>query len=141
MKKQIIEQMVRTGQLRARWKDEEKIKSILKSANTNADVVKGIKLTENSATVIFREVYESIRQLGNASWWILGYEPLNHEISIEILKEMDIKEKLKLNYLSRFKKIQNDANYRGFQVTLAQAEEILDFWNSSGKEIILLLSK
>lgn len=141
MKKQIIEQMVRTGQLRARWKDEEKIKSILKSANTNADVVKGIKLTENSATVIFREVYESIRQLGNASWWILGYEPLNHEISIEILKEMDIKEKLKLNYLSRFKKIRNDANYRGFQVTLAQAEEILDFWNSSGKEIILLLSK
>lgn len=100
------------------------------------NVVKKVHLTEQSAILIFRETYESVRQIGDAQWWLLGYEPRNHEISIEILKEMDIKEKIRLNHLNRFKSIRNDANYRGFKVTVSQAKEILDFWDACANEII-----
>lgn len=125
-----------SGMLRIRQIDREKIKSFITSAKINADVVKKIKVDELSSTVIFREIYESIRQLGDAQWWLIGYEPLNHEVSLEILKEMEIKERIKLNHLIRFKKIRNDINYRGFRATVEQAQEILSFWNSCGKEII-----
>ncbi len=141
MRQDIIDMMVRTGELRPRQPDRERIKSLLKSIEINVNVTKAIPLNEYSATVIFREMYESIRQLGDAKWWLLGYEPQNHQVSMDILKEMNIKEKLKLNYLNRFRKIRHDANYRGFGVSASQAKEIIDFWDKCGKEILQILSK
>jgi|SRR3989338_6093519 len=141
MKNELIEQLVKTDQIRRRTLDKEKVRSILESAIINMDTVKTIQITEKSAILIFRETYESIRQLGDAHWWLIGYEPRNHEMSMEILKELDIKEKSKLNHLSRFKTIRNDANYRGFKVTISQAKEITDFWGSCSQDIISLLLK
>ena len=139
MKKEQKEQWVRVDQLRKRSLDKEKVKSMIESSITNMTIVKTVPLTEQSAILIFRETYESIRQLGDARWWLLGYEPRNHEVSMEILKEMDITEKVRLNHLSRFKTIRNDTNYRGFKVTVAQAKEILEFWGACSEEIISLL--
>lgn len=141
MKKEFIGLWIKSKIIRDRQRDIEKIKSIINSAEINAKVTKDIKLNENTATLVFREIYESIRQIGDAKWWLLGYEPLNHEISLEILKEFDVKDKLKLNFLDRFKKIRHDINYRGFRTTIFQAEEIVDFWNKCGKEIIKILNK
>ncbi len=141
MKKEQIEQWLRGDQLRQKSLDRERVKSMIESSTINMRIVKTIPLTEQSAILIFRESYESVRQLGDARWWLLGYEPRNHEVSMEILKEIDIKEKVQLNYLSRFKTIRNDANYRGFKVTVAQAKEILEFWDACSEEIISLLRK
>ena len=134
MNKEFIAVWLKSGIIRNRQKDLEKVKSMIDS-DINVRVTKDIKLNEDSATLIFRELYESIRQLGDARWWLLGYEPSNHEISMEALKELDIKEKLKLNSLERFKKIRHDINYRGLRATTQQAEEILDFWDKCGEEI------
>ena len=114
---------------------------MINSAEINAIVTKKIKLNENTATLIFREIYESIRQLGDSKLWLLGYEPLNHEVSMEILKEFDIKNKIRLNSLDRLKKIRHDINYRGFRVSISQAKEIVDCWDSGGIEILNLLKK
>lgn len=141
MKKEQIEQWVRGDQLRKRSLDKEKVKSMIESSTTNMTIVKTILLTEHSAILIFRETYESIRQLGDARWWLQGYEPRNHEVSLEMLREMDIKEKTRLNHLSRFKSIRNDTNYRGFKVTVAQAKEIIEFWDACSREIISTLLK
>jgi hypothetical protein len=43
--------------------------------------------------------------------------------------------------LDRFKKIRHDANYKGMQTTIQQTEEILEFWNTCGQEIIAELKK
>ena len=141
MKKEFIDVWLKTGIIRNRQKDVEMIKSIIHSAEVNAKVTMAIKVSEDSATLIFREMYESIRQLGDAKWRLLGYEATNHEISLESLKEFDIKEKIKLNFLDRFKKIRHDLNYRGFRATIVQAEEILEFWEKCGEEIIKTLRK
>jgi len=141
MKKEFIDLWLKTGIIRNRQRDIEKIKSMINSAEINAKVTKAIKLNEDTATLIFREIYESTRQLGDAKWWLLGYEPSNHEISMEVLKDFDIKEKIKLNSLDRFKKTRHDVNYRGFRATISQTEEILDFWNKCGEEIIKTLRR
>ena len=135
MKKEHIDMLIITSQLRIRHTDTERIKSIIKSAEINAAVVKNIPLTDDSATVVFREMYESIRQLGDAQWWFLGFEALNHEVSLKILQEMNTRDRVKLNYLTRFKKIRNDINYRGFRASVLQANEITDFWNSCGRRL------
>jgi len=136
MKSDFIKIWLKSGIIRNRQRDAEKINSMIGSAEINARVTKNIKINEDTATLIFREMYESIRQLGDAKWWLLGYEPTNHEISMEALKDFDVKNKIKLNSLDRFKKIRHDINYRGFRATINQAEEIIDFWDECGKEII-----
>ncbi len=141
MKKEFIGLWLKSGILRNRQKDIGKIASMIDSAEVNARVAKNIRINEDSATLVFREIYESIRQIGDAKWWLLGYEPANHEISSEILKEFDITEKVKLNSLDRFKKTRHDVNYRGFRATISQVEEILDFWDKCMKEIIAILKK
>lgn len=141
MRKELISNWVRLGILRSKQKDIEKIKSIIISAEVNAKVAKTIKLNEDTATLIFREIYESIRQLGDVKWGILGFEPGNHEVSMEILKEFEIKDRIKLNSLDRFKKTRHDINYRGFRTTLSQTEEILDFWDKCCVEIIKVLKR
>ena len=141
MKKEFIGMWLKTRIIKYRQKDTEKIKSMINSAEINARVTKTIKINEDTATLIFREIYESIRQIGDAKWGLLGYELTNHEISLEALKEFDINDKVKLNSLDRFKKIRNDINYRGFRATISQAEEILYFWDKLGEEIIQILRK
>lgn len=141
MRKEYIGIWLKSGIIRNRQTDVEKIKSIINSAEVNAKVTKNIKVDDESATLVFREIYESVRQLGDAKWWLLGYEPASHEISIEALKDFEIKEKLKLNSLERFKKIRHDANYRGLRTTAQQAKEILDFWDKCGTEILKELKK
>ena len=127
---------LKTKQLRARVIDKARIKSMLDSAENTIRVTNRVSLDEESATLIFREYYESIRQIGDAQWWLMGYEPRNHEVSIEILRENDIKEKLLLNKLLRFKKIRNNANYRGIKTSEEQAKEIVEFWDKCSKELI-----
>lgn len=139
MKDENIKILVRAGILRQRQKDNEKIKSMINSAEINAKVTRTIQLNDESATLIFREMYESVRQLGDAYWWAIGFEPSNHEISLEALKELKIKESVKLNQLNRFKQIRHDANYKGFRVTISQAKEIINFWDSCSKEIIAII--
>jgi hypothetical protein len=141
MKKELIESLVKQDRLRPRQLDLEKVKSMLKHAEMTVNVIKKIPLDDDSAIVIFREAYESIRQLGDAEWWLNGYEPRDHEVSMDILKEFDIKEKVSLNYLPRFKRIRNDANYRGFKITVAQAQEIMEFWEKCCKDIVGILNK
>ncbi len=139
MKAESIKILAKSGILRPKQADKEMIKSLIKSVETNIKITKAIPLNEDSSTVIFREIYESIRQLGDAYWWSLGYEPQNHEISLDILKELEIKDRIKLNFLSRFKDIRHDVNYRGFKVTANQAKEIVEFWDSCGKDIISII--
>ena len=141
MKREIIDILIKTDQLRIRQTDKERVISMAKSAEVNAKIAKNVPLNEESATLIFREIYESIRQLGDAKLWLLGYEPRNHEVSMDILKEANIKEKVLLNHLARFKRIRNDANYRGFRVTVMQAQEIIDFWDKCADDIIAEILK
>ena len=141
MKEENLRILSREGRIKIRSTDKEKIKSLIASSKSNSEVTLSIKLNEKSSTVIFREIYESIRQLGDAAWWLQGYEPLDHDISLEILKEAQIKNNLELNFLDRFRKIRNDANYRGFKVTEHQAREIIAFWNKSGLEIFELIKQ
>ena len=98
-----------------------------------------IPITKESSTTVFREYYESIRQLGDAAWLSTGYEPISsHEISMEILMDLKIPNSMKLD---RFRRIRNSANYRGYIVSEEEAKEIQEFWRLCGKQIIAEIGK
>jgi len=141
MNKERIALLFKDGKLRPRQPDFALAKSLISSARNDASVALAIKLDERSATVIFRTIYEAVRQLGEARWILLGYQPDNHEVGLESLLDLEIKNKVKLNYLDRFRRIRNDANYRGFTISESQAQEIVEFWKACSGEIVEKISK
>ena len=144
MKQERIDKLLKNKQIIIKTQNKEIIKSLLDAAAETAEVALSIPLIEKNSTTIFRELYEAIRQLGDAFWWLLGYESQNHDTSLEILKDLDFLEenqKVKLQHINRFQAIRNDANYRGFKVSLTQAEEFIEFWNQIGKSILSNLKK
>lgn len=144
MKEDRIEQLIKSRQLLKKGTDKNLAISLISSAETSAEVALSLKLTEKNSISIFRELYESIRQLGDAEWWILGYESQNHDVSLEILKEFDFlsaEQKIKIQFLDRFKTIRHDANYRGFKISIVQAEELIEFWKFVCRDIISYLKK
>ncbi len=136
MKKEIINLYLNKKSLVKRSPDISRANSLIQSSQQIISVVKNITLNEESATIIFRELYESIRELGDAKWWILGYEAKFHEPSIKVLTEAKIKNSVELFKLERFRQIRNDANYRGYKVTVEQAKEISGFLNKNYKELV-----
>jgi uncharacterized protein YutE (UPF0331/DUF86 family) len=136
-----IQNHIKQGLLRQRSADVPLARTLLASAENKSKAAKKLPVEEDTASLIFLGLYESIRQLGDAAWRIQGYEPNSHDVSMKLLAEENVKEKLQLHKLDRFRKIRNDANYRGHTVSLEQAQEILSFWNSCGKELLELIRK
>ena len=137
----IIESLIKARILRYKQADKETIKTLLSSSERIYNFIKSLEINENSSDIIFRELYEAIRQLGEARWRLLSYEPLNHEISLDGISDLEIKHKIYLNHLPRFKKIRNDLNYRGIKIEVSQAKEIFEFWKNCGEEILEILKK
>ena len=124
------------SKIRKRSPDRPRARSLVSASEKTMRTILAMPLTEETSTIIFRETYESIRQLGDARWWLLGYEPNDHEASMEVLKEEQIRLSSKLEKLDRFRSIRNRANYLGDDIPKAVAEEIVAFWNQCGKDIL-----
>ncbi len=129
------------SKIRKRTPDKPRARSLVEAAEKTMGAVTKIPLSDATATIIFRETYEAIRQLGDARWWLKGYEPKDHEVSMEILKEEKISRSARLVEADRFRSIRNNANYLGYDIPKAVAREILDFWEDCGREITEKLKK
>lgn len=136
MKQEKIDKLLKDRDIRTKERNPAEVRSIINASIQVARFATSLKITENNATIIFRELYESIRQLGDALWLGEGYEAQTHEATITILKELDIPHKVKLNFLDRYKKIRHDSNYRGILASVDQAKEIVGFWKTCSEEII-----
>jgi hypothetical protein len=129
------------SKIRKRTPDKRRARSLIEAAEKTMVAIAKIQLSDATATIIFRETYEAIRQLGDARWWLNGYEPRGHEVSMEILKSEKISQSAKLTEADRFRSIRNNANYLGYDIPKAVAREILDFWKDCCMEIMEKLKK
>ena len=139
MESQYIEKLHKEKKIILKSYEPGQIRSLLEKVERNIKVTSAISLTEESADVIFTQMYESVRQLGDVLWWLLGYEPQYHETSLEALKKAEFltpEQKVTLQSLNRFKDIRHDSHYRGFEVSYRQAQEIKDFWNNVGVAVL-----
>ena len=121
--------------------DRIRAKSLIEASERTMRAVQGFGITDETATIVFRETYESIRQLGDARWWLKGFKPKDHEVSMEVLKEEKISHSTKLQKLDRFRAIRNEANYQGYMIPRAIAQEIIGFWRECGEELLENLKK
>ncbi len=141
MKLERIQYYLDQGLLRKRTIDTQRLNSLLSSAKDNSDYASSLEINEKSSTAIFKELYDCFRQLGDAKLLLLGYESQgkgSHEVSIEAIQEEKV-DFLAFNNLDRFRRLRNDANYKGYKATVADAQDISNVWKNCGNKLINLL--
>lgn len=107
--------------------DIKKALSLIESAKKDIYYTFSLKVSEDSANTIIRNVYESFRMLGEAILTSKGIKSEDHILPINELTSLKISTSRPLNILDNLRKLRRNINYYGYCSTIAEAEDILNF--------------
>lgn len=105
--------------------DISEAKGLLKSGMEDLEIIRTkFELTENTASILFKNTYDAIRSALQAFMSKEGYTPYSHEAIIAFNLErgyITFGEAVKLD---KFRQLRNDVSYRAARATLTEAKEI-----------------
>ena len=117
--------------------DFERINSILKMCTVRLRVLGGVKLDEETASLIAEDYYEIIKELLTALLLLHGLKSDNHECLISFFKKNYPENEYEINLIHELKGIRNKIDYEGLFIEKDYIERnILEF-----KHIIEFLKK
>ena len=105
--------------------DENLIESLLKSSSKKLNAQKLLQLDGNTATSKITLIYDALRELLEALSISKCYKIYNHECYTSFLKEI-MNESSSGDVFDKFRKIRNDINYYGKDVSADEAEPVID---------------
>ncbi len=105
--------------------DKNLIESLIKSSSKKIKTQFMIQLDNETATSKISLAYEALRELLEAVAITNGYKIYNHECYCSFLKEV-LKESVIADKFNNLRKIRNDINYYGTDVTAEEAKVILE---------------
>ncbi len=98
---------------------------MLKSSSKKLNAQKLLQLDDITATSKITLVYDALRELLEALSISKGYKIYNHECYASFLKEI-MKESSLGDVFDNFRKIRNDINYYGKDVSADEAKPVID---------------
>ncbi|HLD12470.1 MAG TPA: hypothetical protein VJB87_02640 [Candidatus Nanoarchaeia archaeon] len=105
--------------------DTNLIRALQQSAEKKFTTQKSIVLTDETVTSRISLAYDALRELLEALAITNNYKIYNHECYIAFLKEL-LNEKALGEYYNTYRKIRNDINYYGKDITTEEATAILE---------------
>lgn len=89
--------------------------------------IKTRQINENTATYIFEDIYECLREASQSLMSLKGYKPYSHEAVISFLKEFFIFAGSDISAFDRYRILRNKAVYKGERISSEICREALDF--------------
>jgi len=105
--------------------DQELITSLLKTSQNKFDSATKLKLSEITSNSKISLLYDSLRELLEALAIKNGYKIYNHECYTYFLKEI-LNESQKGDEFDELRKIRNNINYYGKDISIEEAKEVLN---------------
>lgn len=101
---------------------------MFKKAEVRLNYFKDKKITEEDASIIFENLYSSIREATQSLMSLKGYKPYSHEATISFLKEFykEFNEE-DINKFDRFRQLRSNSEYRAIPISKEDAESCLEF--------------
>jgi len=124
-----FEEFLNTRDLRRTTKDAGLAKSLVKDAEQRFEVIMEMKLTEKSSTLIFEQVYESLRECIDALLSLQGYKSYSHVASIAFLQNHPEFSTADINELDNAREKRNLAKYYGKQISILDTKDVIELHN------------
>lgn len=129
IKKRIVKEVKR---------DEELIKSLLKTSRNKLETEKKLELNEVTSISKISLLYDSLREVLEALAIKKGYKIYNHECHTCFLKEI-VNESSKGDEFDELRKIRNALNYYGKDISIEEAKDVLKRLIRLREEILKLI--
>jgi len=102
--------------------------ALLQKAEGRLDFsIKVRRIDENTATYIFEDIYECLKEAAQSLMSLKGYKPYSHEAVISFLREFFRFSESDLETFDRYRILRNKAVYRGERISATVCREALDF--------------
>lgn len=115
--------------MRIKKPDKKNAQSIIESVKSELEFTLTLPINEASASTIARNLYEIYRKLGDAMLVAEGIESSDHIEPINRLINLDIDTKRPLALIDNFRRTRHNINYQGYQPSIEEVEDMLDFTN------------
>lgn len=89
--------------------------------------IKTREITENTASYIFEDIYECLREASQSLMSIKGYKPYSHEALISFIKESFNFPESDVVSFDRYRILRNKTIYKGEIVSIETCREALNF--------------
>ncbi len=142
MNQNLLNELVRESRIVKSFKDVKRADSLTGSAKRIATAISHLPVTDETAEIIFKEMYDAFHQIANAKLWMEGYNPKDHVASMKVLLSAEIASSHKLNQVDRYRKLRNDAIYEGKAIIkIEDAKGIILLWNDISEELFAWVKK
>lgn len=115
-----MKELIDMGLVRVIPPNNARAKSLILMSEQSIKVMLQLKLDDKNASVIFRELYECLRQTIEALGYKKGYKFENHESLKTFVDEILLNPHLAKDF-DRYRKIRNGINYYGDRVSTETA--------------------
>ncbi len=132
---------VENGLVRAGGMDILEAKSLRDKALARLEYVKGQKIDDGSASFVFEDVYECLREAAQSLMALKGLKPYSHEAVIAFLRDSYNVPPNAVSRFDRYRILRNKAVYRGQNISSETCREALDFVSSFVPELVKFLEK
>ncbi len=118
--------------------DKEMASSLIKASENKLTSAEELKLREQTAAAKISLIYDSVRELLEAMALRKGFKIYNHICYTAFLEEV-INEKELAEDFDDLRKVRNDINYYGKEISLEEAKEVLDKLKILRKSLLKLI--
>ena len=85
------------------------------------------KITETEASIVFEDIYESVREASQALMQLAKYRPLSHEAIIAFLRKNKYLSEEKINILNNYRILRNKSVYQAENISIDKCNEAIKF--------------
>ncbi len=107
--------------------DKQEALSLMRKALDRMEYVKEQIMSDKTASFVFEDIYESIREASQALMELIGYKPYSHEAVIAFLRDFHKINESEFNSFNRYRILRNKCIYRGARVTEDTCKEAFEF--------------
>lgn len=111
--------------IRIKHQDKKNALSILQAAEREMKYTLSLKVTEESAFSIIRNIYECFRMLGDASLVSKGFSSQDHIEPINELLKIPVVTKRPIILIEMLRKLRHNINYYGYTPSKIEAEDAI----------------
>jgi uncharacterized protein (UPF0332 family) len=109
--------------------------ALLNKASVRLKRISKVKIAEEESSIVFEDIYESIREALQSLMQVKGYKPYSHEALLAFVKEEKLLSESIINDANRYRILRNKSVYEAKKISLGTCREALEFANKLMPEI------
>ncbi len=116
--------------IRQKRPDVKNALSIVEAAQNDMKFTLSLQISEQSASTITRNIYESFRKIGDALLVARGVHAKDHVTPIKELLKLQVVTTRPIQLIDNLRKLRHNINYYGYNPSLPEVEDIISLAKS-----------